>query len=73
MHMKWRLGTVALRATPPHKVAMEYSSAATYVSQVGLHDLGLFVLGGFHLGLVKLLDQSHGLASEATVELSASP
>jgi hypothetical protein len=38
---------------------------------VGLDEVGLLVGLGLLLGLAELLDQTHGLALEATVETSA--
>jgi hypothetical protein len=41
-----------------------------HVTQVGLDGRGLFARGGFSLGLAKLLDETHGLALQTTLESS---
>jgi hypothetical protein len=42
-----------------------------HVTEVGLDEIGLLVGLGLLLGLAELLDQTHGLALETTVEASA--
>lgn len=43
-----------------------------HITEVGLYEVWLFVGLGLLLGLTELLDQTHWLAFEATVEPSAS-
>lgn len=43
-----------------------------HVAKVGLNDRGLLAGGGFLLGSTKLLDETHGLTLQATLESSAS-
>ena len=42
-----------------------------HVAQVGLHNIGLLIGGALFLLLTQLLDKSHGLALQASAELSA--
>ena len=42
-----------------------------HVTEVRLHEVGLLVGLGLLLGLAELLDQTHGLALQATVEAAA--
>ena len=42
-----------------------------HVTEVGLDEVGLLVGAGLLLGLAQLLDETHGLALQTTVEPSA--
>ena len=43
-----------------------------HVTEMGLDDGGLLIRGSLLLGLAELLDETHGLALQATVESAAS-
>lgn len=57
-----------------YKIECAYAAeiVIAYVSQMGLDDLRLLMLGGLLLGLVELFDKRHWLTGKSTVELSAS-
>lgn len=71
-HLSLDLDLVELLAGVDTNDGTDHLGDDDHVTEVSLDEVGLLVGLGLLLGLAELLDQTHGLALEATVEPSAS-
>jgi hypothetical protein len=70
-HLGLDLDLVELLAGVDTNDGTDHLGDDDHVTEVSLDEVGLLVGLGLLLGLAELLDQTHGLALEATVETSA--
>ena len=70
-HLRLDLDLVELLARVDADDGADHLGDDDHVTEVGLDEVGLLVGLGLLLRLAELLDQTHGLALEATVEASA--
>ena len=70
-HLGLDLDLVELLAGVDTNDGTDHLGDDDHVTEVSLDEVGLLVGLGLLLGLAELLDQTHGLALEATVEASA--
>lgn len=70
-HLGLDLNLVELLAGVDTNDGTDHLGDDDHVTEVSLDEVGLLVGLGLLLGLAELLDQTHGLALEATVETSA--
>jgi hypothetical protein len=70
-HLGLDLDLVELLAGVDTNDAANHLGDDNHVTEVGLDEVGLLVGAGLLLGLAELLDETHGLALETTVEPSA--
>ena len=70
-HLGLDLDLVELLAGVDTNDGTDHLGDDDHVTEVSLDEVGLLVGLGLLLGLTELLDQTHGLALEATVETSA--
>jgi hypothetical protein len=71
-HLRLNLNLVELLSRVDTNDATNHLRDNNHVSEMGLDEIGLLVGLGFLLRLSQLLDQTHGLALETTVETTAS-
>lgn len=70
-HLRLDLDLVELLSGVDANDASDHLGDDNHVTEVSLDEVGLLVGLGLLLGLAELLDQTHGLALEATVDTSA--
>lgn len=70
-HLRLDLNLVELLAGVDTDDGADHLGDNNHVTEVGLDEVGLLVGLGLLLGLAELLDETHGLALQATVEASA--